>query len=163
VVDIETTGLSAAADEIIEIGALIVCADKIEAEFQALVRPKSRLPPAVKQLTGLTDEILEAKGEKLADAIGSFLKFIGSLPVISHNAEFDYGFLRKACGDSGLPLFSNPSIDTCELARRLVKGVVDYKLSTLAAHFKLNAGDGHRSLTDCLTTKQLYEKLNEIR
>jgi len=162
VIDVETTGLSPAQDEIIEIGALIVCAGEIESEFQALLRPKTHIVPAIERLTGLTRAMLEVEGKDLKDVMPALLQFIGPLPVISHNAEFDYGFLRAACDDCGLPLFSNPSIDTCELARRTVKGVRDYKLQTLSEHFRLNVVEKHRSLADCLATKQLYEKLNEM-
>lgn len=163
VIDLETTGLSPAHDEIIEIGALIVCAGQIEAEFQALLRPKARVSPEIERLTGLTEGMLEAEGEDLKEILPAFLQFIGPLPVVSHNAQFDCDFLRAACGDCGLPLFSNPSIDTCELARRTMKGTSDCKLQTLAEHFQLTVSAKHRSLADCLTTKQLYEKLNEMR
>lgn len=161
VVDLETTGLSPVRDEIIEIGALIVCGGQIESEFQMLIKPKEPVPPMIERLTGLTGDMLEIKGMATKEAIPALIRFIGALPVICHNAEFDYGFLRAACDDCGLPLFSNPSIDTCEMAKRTVKGVSDYKLQTLVKHFHLDAGEKHRSLADCLTTKQLYEKLNE--
>ncbi|MGJ4848970.1 type I-E CRISPR-associated endoribonuclease Cas2e [Bacillota bacterium Meth-B3] len=163
VIDLETTGLSPEHDEIIEVGALIVCAGQIEAEFQELLRPKARISPEIERLTGLTGALLEAEGKTLQEVMPAFLQFIGPLPVISHNAEFDCNFLRAACGDCELPLFSNPSIDTCELARRTVKDVPDCKLQTLAEHFQLTVSAKHRSLADCLTTKQLYEKLNEMR
>ncbi|HHV03049.1 MAG TPA: type I-E CRISPR-associated endoribonuclease Cas2 [Bacteroidales bacterium] len=162
-VDVETTGLSATEHEMIEIGAIIVRKGQIEAKFHSLVKPTAKIPPAITALTGLSDEILEREGKKLADVLPAFLTFAGDLPVVSHNANFDYGFLRFACKHYGLPLFSNQCVDTLALARRLVNDVKNYKLATLLDYFGIEANSMHRSIDDCLTTKQLYEKLIELR
>lgn len=98
----------------------------------------------------------------MADMPGTERSDLQALPVVSHNAEFDCNFLRAGCAAYGLPLFSNPFIDTCELARRIAKDAPDHKLQTPADHFQLSASGKRRSLADCLTTKQLYEKLNEM-
>jgi CRISPR-associated protein Cas2 len=163
VVDVETTGLSAAEHEIIEIGAITVGERQIEARFHALVKAKSSIPQPIKALTGISDEILQQEGRELAEVMPEFLAFAGDLLVVSHNSDFDYGFLRAACESCGLPLFSNQCVDTLALARRLVYDVKDYKLATLLDYFGIEANGAHRSEEDCLATKQLYEKLIEIR
>lgn len=163
VVDVETTGLSAVEHEVIEIGALLIKAGQIEAQFHTLVKTKSKIPPSVAALTGISDEMLEREGREMGEILPEFLVFAGDLPVVSHNADFDYGFLRSACERCGLPLFSNQCVDTLALARRLVDDVDNYKLATLLNHFKIEAKSQHRSMDDCLTTKQLYEKLIEIQ
>lgn len=162
VIDLETTGLSPVQDEIIEIGALIVCTGQIESEYQALVKPKMGIPKSIEQLTGLTAEHLANEGKELKGALSTLIQFVGTLPVVSHNVEFDFSFLRAACADCGLPLFSNAAIDTSDLARKNLKDVGDYKLQTLVQHLRLDVTGKHRSLADCLATKQLYEKLNEM-
>jgi CRISPR-associated protein Cas2 len=163
IVDVETTGLSAAEHEIIEIGAILVNNRQIEAEFHSLVKATTKIPQSIATLTGLTDIILKREGRELADVLTEFLMFAGDLPVISHNADFDYGFLRAACERCGLPLFSNQCIDTLALARRLVENMKNYKLSTLLNYFEIEVSGMHRSKDDCLSTKKLYEKLIEIR
>jgi DNA polymerase III epsilon subunit-like protein len=60
-------------------------------------------------------------------------------------------------------LFSNPCIDTLNLSRRLIDDVENYKLATLLEYFKIEVKDRHRSIEDCLSTKQLYDKLIEIQ
>ncbi len=162
VVDVETTGLSAEEHEIIEIGAIIVNNQQIEAKFHSLVRAKESISQVIAALTGLTDDILQREGRELAEITKEFLVFAGDLPVVSHNADFDYGFLRAACESCRLPLFSNQRIDTLALAKRLVDDVQNYKLKTLLTHFGIEASGAHRSLDDCFSTKQLYEKLNEL-
>ena len=163
VVDLETTGLSAAEHEIIEIGAILVNNRQIEARFHSLIKAKAKIPQSIATLTGLTDKILQQEGRELAEVVSEFLMFAGELPVISHNADFDFGFLRAACENCDLPLFSNQCIDTLALARRLLENMKNYKLVTLLNHFGIEMSGVHRSTEDCLSTKQLYEKLIEIR
>lgn len=163
VVDLETTGLSATEHEIIEIGAIKVSEQKIEARFHSLIKTKGGIPPSIRALTGISDEILQREGKDLADVLPKFLDFVGSLPVVSHNSDFDYKFLRAACEKCKLPLFSNLCVDTLALSRQLVENVTNYKLTTLLSHFGIHACNAHRTEDDCLSTKQLYEKLIEIR
>ena len=163
VVDLETTGLSPAEHEIIEIGAIKVNKQQIVERFHALVKTKAKIPKTITALTGLSDEILQREGRELVDILPEFFAFADDLPVVSHNADFDYGFLRAACENCGLPLFSNKCIDTLALARRLVDNVQNYKLTTLLKYFGIESDSAHRSMEDCCHTKQLYEKLIEIR
>jgi DNA polymerase III alpha subunit (gram-positive type) len=55
VFDLETTGLSAATDEIIEFGAIRVARNaKSHLTFQALVKPSRGVPVGISQLTGIS-------------------------------------------------------------------------------------------------------------
>lgn len=160
VFDIETTGLTVSEDEILEISALHILKGLIMGEYYALVKPEAaQIPKDIEKLTGITMELLEDEGIELKDALNGFLEFAGDLPTVSHNANFDYGFIRKACGNFGLKLFSNRCVDTLALAHRLAPDVKDFKLTTLAGFFCIDTEGAHRSHKDCIMTKQLYEKL----
>ncbi len=163
VVDVETTGLSSSEHDIIEIGAIKVLGTQVEAEFHALVKTDSPLPAVIQKLTGLSSEQLSREGRELSQVFPEFLAFAGDLPIVSHNVDFDFGFLRAASARLGLPLFSNRCIDTLALARRLVSDVENHKLSTLLVHFGIPSTGAHRTSDDCISTKQLYEKLIEIK
>jgi len=163
VIDVETTGLSAESDEIIEIGALKTDGAKTIAKFHALVKPGAALPAAIIQLTGITDALLAREGQPLEQALLAFLEFTGELPIVSHNAGFDFSFLRSACARCGLPLLSNRIIDTLALARRWVRDAQNYKLTTLLEHLHIPCENAHRSREDCANTLRLYLKLIEIR
>jgi DNA polymerase III epsilon subunit-like protein len=113
-------------------------------------------------LTGITYEQLLREGGDATATLTEFFEFIGDLPMVSHNADFDYGFIGAACKKAGLTPFNNRCIDTLTLARRRVKGVANYKLETLAKHFQFETGAAHRSVDDCLTTMRLYEELQKI-
>ncbi|MGI5878957.1 MAG: type I-E CRISPR-associated endoribonuclease Cas2e [Christensenellales bacterium] len=162
IVDVETTGLSEVANEIIEIGAIKVTDKIIESSFHALVKSRQSIPPSITTLTGITDEMLHREGRELSQVMPEFLSFAGDLPMVSHNIDFDFGFLRAACEKTGLPLFSNQCVDTLSLARRTISDAGNYKLSTLIEYFGIKVAGVHRSADDCLATKLLYEKLIEI-
>src|SRR2546423_15278723 len=68
VVDLETTGGSAAADAITEVGAVKVCGGELLGEFQTLVNPGRAIDPFVSVLTGITDSMVSA-----APDVGSVL------------------------------------------------------------------------------------------
>ncbi|MBT9174156.1 MAG: DNA polymerase III PolC-type [Syntrophomonadaceae bacterium] len=162
VLDIETTGVSVVEDEIIEIGAIVVNGGTIDKEFQSLVKVSKKIPASIESLTGITDQLIDKNGRELLEVLSEFVEFASDLLVVSHNVEFDYGFLRAACKRFDLPLFSNQCIDTLVLARRLVDDVKNYKLTTLLDYFKIEVKGRHRSIEDCLATKQLYEKLIKV-
>ena len=62
VVDIETTGFSPVANEIIEIGALKVVNNEVIDEFNVLIKIESKIPDNIVRLTGITDELLNDSG-----------------------------------------------------------------------------------------------------
>jgi CRISPR-associated protein Cas2 len=162
VLDVETTGLDRSKDEIIEIGAIMVKGGEVTAEFTQMLTIETELPPAISKLTGITDEQIKRNGRPPPDVLRELIAFIGSLPIVSHNVDFDIGFLRNACKKEGLPLPANRCVDTLALARRRIRDVADHKLGTLAEHFGIEGGGKHRGYDDCLTTKRLYEELMKL-
>ena len=55
--DLETTGLSPADAEIIEIGAVRVEAGEIVDRFQTYVKPRGEVPEEITGITGITEAI----------------------------------------------------------------------------------------------------------
>ena len=58
--DLETTGLDPTRDAIIEIGAVRFRGDRVEDEWSELINPGRPIPPAIVQLTGITDSMLSS-------------------------------------------------------------------------------------------------------
>ena len=58
VVDLETTGGSASASSITEVGAVKVRGGEVLGEFQTLVRPGEPIPVFIQVLTGITDAMV---------------------------------------------------------------------------------------------------------
>ena len=97
VIDIETSGLRPEEHEIIELGAVRVMEHRIVEKLSLLVKPQAPISPEIQKVTGITNEILDKEGVPLSLAMKQFLKFLRDYPVVSHNIEFDFRFLHKAC------------------------------------------------------------------
>lgn len=162
VIDIETTGLDHAADEILELGAVRVIDHEISESFSALLRTQAGVPPEISALTGITQEMVQQEGIDPTSALTQFWDFIGKSPIVGHNADFDLAFITKASAAAGIAVPRVPCSDTRVLAHRRVPDVADYRLDTLADYFGISITDRHRALADCITTFRVYEKLNEL-
>lgn len=96
VLDLETTGLSAATDEVIELGIVKFAYDRADDavvgvvdRLSALRQPWSPIPAEVTRITGIDDAMVaghEIDGEEVA----AFLD--GVDVVVAHNARFDRPF-----------------------------------------------------------------------
>jgi len=159
VVDLETTGFNPDADEIIEIGAIKMIGHEKTDVFNALVLSNNPIPASVSTFTGIDEHMIRETGESLNEVLASFSVFLGALPMVGHNIDFDKRFLLSAYAKCELSPLSNRCVDTLGLARRLVKGVENYKLETLATRFGIESSNNHRSVSDCDVTAQLYRKL----
>lgn len=161
VVDLETTGLDPEKDEIIEIGSLKIANGNVVDEFHALIRPSFGLPEEIKNLTGITSDDFEKDGMELSDAIDSMLFFMGSLPLVMHNADFDMSFIDAALERLDIDELDNECIDTLSLARKRMPHLTSYRLEDLAQALGLPSNGMHRAINDCRVTQGLLEVLVE--
>ena len=163
VIDVETTGFNNDKDEIIEFGAIKVHSGEIVEEFSVLVRPKKPLLPQITEVTGLTQMMLDENGVGLEQALNEFIKFVGTIPCVAHNAAFDYGFIRAACVKCKIKIFANRQFDTLIMAKKLLPNIRDRKLKTIAEYLGIDGSKFHRSIGDCMVTMQVFEKLKAIK
>jgi CRISPR-associated protein Cas2 len=159
VADVETTGLNPERDDLLEIGALKIINHEQAGSYNVLINTGKSVPSEITKLTGITTQMTVNQGIPLFDAMNGFVSFTDKLPIVAHNVDFDMGFILNACAECGFPLLTNRCIDTLSLARRLIKGLPNYKLGTLAKHFGITHDNAHRSIGDCQVTWLLYEKL----
>ena len=94
-VDVETTGLNPKEEKLIEIGAVKVVDGQIVERFQSFLHPGRPLQPRIVALTGITDEML-TDAPKPAEVMVKFKAFCEDLPIMGHNLQFDYAFIKKA-------------------------------------------------------------------
>lgn len=163
VVDLETTGLSATEDSVIELAALRVRQGVCKEEFSALIRCEKPIPASITALTGITEDILSREGVPCEQALCEFLNFIGTDRLVSHNAAFDSLFLQNLCRKCQKSVPANQWTDTLNLAKQMIDDVENYHLETLANYFSLEMEQTHRALEDCYLAQGIYEKLNEIQ
>ncbi len=159
VLDVETTGLSADRDSIIEICAVRIRDACIADEYHVYISQAEPLSDKIKLLTGIDDAVLQEHGIDRQSAISGLVKFIGRDAIVAHNAKFDLKFITAACIKSGMSEPKNRIIDTLEIARKYVEGVPNYKLSTLAEHFGIPKEHAHSARGDCVMEHRLYCEL----
>lgn len=156
VFDTETTGLKDQFDKIIEIGALKVVNNEVVEEFDVLINPEIDIPEIITNITGITNDMVKNE-KKIEEVLPLFLEFIGSMPVICHNAPFDIGFINTNLLRNHMEQLENQAIDTVELAKIYIPRAYNYKLETLKKYFHLEYGS-HRSVDDCKTTNYIYQE-----
>ena len=151
VVDIETTGFNHSNDRIIEIAAAKYEYGQLSAKFQALVNPGMLLPADIVQLTGITQAEVDG-APMLEDISADFLAFIGTLPLVGHNAvSFDIPFLSSQLQVDIL----NTVVDTLPMARGAFPRLPRFGLEYLKSVFEFDFGPAHRAMADVETTNAL--------
>jgi hypothetical protein len=137
--DVETTGLDAQSDEIIEIGAVMIRGGAVERRHW-LVRPRQPLPPVISALTGLTDDQLEGAAS-LDELKPELTALFSNVTVVAHNALFERSFLASLL--DGVPV-----LDSCELALVLFPELPSHSLDALVRWAGVARGTHHRALED---------------
>ncbi|MER2063187.1 MAG: PolC-type DNA polymerase III, partial [Alkalibacterium sp.] len=154
VFDVETTGLSAIYDNIIELAGVKMHKGNVVAEFQEFIDPGHRLSNTTINLTGITDEMVRgSKSEK--EVLKQFKTFTEGSILVAHNASFDMGFLNTAYKKHDMPMSELPVIDTLEFSRFINPSFKSHRLNTLAKRFKVSLEQHHRAIYDAQTTGQL--------
>ena len=153
--DLETTGLDAQKDAIIEIGAVKFQGGRTLDTFESYVNPQRRISPFIASLTGIRQRDLD-RADPIERVAASFISFVGASPLIAHNADFDLGFLRH----SGIDL-TNPVVDTYDLAYTIRPDSPSYSLENMAQHLELAHDRPHRALDDAIAAKMLFLNLLE--
>jgi DNA polymerase-3 subunit epsilon/ATP-dependent DNA helicase DinG len=150
-IDVETTGLQAGVDEIIEVAAVkFRGTGEILERYSTLVQPRQSLPLKITRLTGITPD--DVAGAPRFNAIGAdFARFIKTYPIVGHSVGFDLGMLRA----QGMN-FAQPVYDTFDLATLLLPQAPIYKLSALADGLGIPHPADHRALNDAEVSAQVF-------
>jgi DNA polymerase III epsilon subunit family exonuclease len=154
--DLETTGLHAEQDAILEIAAIKFQGTTILEKLETLVSPGRSIPFRVQRLTGITAK--HVAGAPSFESISRQLQqFLGDYPIVGHSIPFDAGFLRKR----GL-VRNNPLIDTFELATVMLPSLPGYNLGQVAEALDVPVSPGrHRAMVDTMLAMQVFLALHQ--
>jgi DNA polymerase-3 subunit epsilon len=159
VVDVETTGMRARADDrITEIAIVHVEGARVEVAFESLVNPGRPIPPRIAALTGISDAAVAGAPsfEAVADRVVAAL---AGRVFVAHNARFDWGFVQaEVARAQGFDL-RMPRLCTVRLTRRLVPELERRSLDSVMHHFGLETDRRHRAAGDALVTAQVLRRL----
>lgn len=93
VIDIETTGVNAGTDEIIDLGFLQFEGTKLVRSYTSLVRCQNPVSTFITKLTGITNEVLQKA--PLWNTVEPELLTLESHALLAHNANFEESFLKR--------------------------------------------------------------------
>ena len=93
--DLETTGIRADQSDIVEIGAVKFIDGHPHDPFGTLVNPGRPIPADATQVNGITDDMVRGQ-PPVENILTDLADYCGDLPLVAHNARFDYSFLKAA-------------------------------------------------------------------
>jgi DNA polymerase-3 subunit epsilon len=158
--DLETTGTQPGADAIVEIGAVRFNGSQTVASFGKLINPRVPIPVEASRVNGISDEMVKT-APQIDEVMQAFATFCGTLPLVAHNASFDYKFYLADVKRLQAPAPAGPVLDTLSLARKVFPGLANYKLWTLVRHFEFPSGTFHRAEEDSTYCGLLFAKIIE--
>jgi len=162
VLDTETTGLDPKdGHRLVEIGCIELVNHIATGEsYHQYINPERDVPAGAFEVHGLSAEFLSGF-PVFADVADAFVDFIGTAPLVIHNAAFDMGFLNselKRLNKPSLPM--SQSVDTVAMARKQFPGA-PASLDALCRRFEVDntARTRHGALLDAELLAEVYLEL----
>ena len=164
VFDTETTGLDVFNDDIIEIAAIRIKGGEVVGEpLDLYIETDKPILPMLGDKENPMYAIYHEKmstGELLSpfDALRRFLAYVGSSPILGHNANYDYNILdnnlQRYCNDT-MQAHDIHCFDSLKLIRLLAPSLHSYKLESLLETFHLAGVNSHQAIDDVKATVSL--------
>ena len=171
-VDCETTGLNPHRDDIIAIGAVRICGNRVltSERFELLVRPTRAISAEAVKVHGLRERDV-AQGVAIDEAMHRLLHFIGPRPLVGYYLEFDVALINRAI----FPLLGvrlpQPKVEVSALyydwkQRTLPPyqhgASIDLRLATLMADLALPTRTAHDAVNDATMAALAFVKLRRL-
>lgn len=154
VIDVETTGLSAAGgDRVLEIGiARLDEKGRIEPVLDTLINPGR--PVTATHVHGISGDMVE-DAPRFRDILPLIDDILAGTVISAHNAGFDLGFLREEYRRAGVKLpFIKPAC-TLILARRYLASLPSKSLESCRRHLGISDEGAHNALADAMAAAEL--------
>lgn len=160
--DLETTGLRPAKDQIISIGAVRSKDGHVD-NFYKLVNlePGHSISTDISRVTKLDSDLLRLKGTDLKDVLIDLKHFVDAMPIVGYNLQFDERFLQVAVITHKLIQFNNKMVDILPVVKKVDPFCDNYHLSTVLDRYNIKNDDPHNALADAKATMLLAKKLIE--
>ena len=157
IVDIETTGSHAKGHGITEIAVIITDGQQELERWESLIDPGLRIPLHITELTGITDEMVEA-APTFAAVADELEALLDDCVFVAHNVGFDYAFIRGHFETMGR-VWKRPKLCTVRLARKLLPGHASYSLGRICEDLGIANDARHRAMGDCAATTVLFHHM----
>ena len=165
--DTETTGFNPGLhDTMIEIGAVKMKNGAVIETFDELINPGVSIDSSITELTGITNNMVkDCPNEE--EVTKKFKEWIGDLPLVAHNAQFDKNMLESAYHKYNLGTLDNTILDTMIISQIINKDLKRHNLTALTKNYgiKFEESDGsssghhHRADYDAEFTGYMFFKM----
>ena len=169
VIDCETTGLNVRTDDVVTIAAIKIRGNRIltSEHFGAVVHPDSEMKTEAIKIHRLRQSDVEA-APIVWKVLPSFLRFIGSRPLIGYYVDFDVAMLDKYI----LPLVGielpNERIEVSRLyyerkyADAPPNTSIDLSFSAILKDLCIPSLSQHDAFDDALMTAMMFVQLRDL-
>lgn len=159
IVDVETSGVSAVFNRVIEIGILRIEDGVCVETYRTCINPGRAVSPWITALTGIRQEELDRAPhfEDVADTVERLLK---DAVFVAHNARFDYAFIKNEFKRAG-KRYAAKCLCTVRLSRALYPRAKKHDLSTIIARYGFACTERHRAFDDAHVLWQFLQYSHE--
>ena len=148
VIDVETTGLDASVDRVMEIAIIRFENGQVVDRYGQLVNPGIPIPADSMRITGIKDEDVkdQPRFEEIAHEVHRRLQDVG---LVAYNMSFDRGFIKAEL--ERLDLFwpsDSPTLDPLIFARQFFRNAPRKNLAAISKLLGIPLEEAHRAVHD---------------
>lgn len=160
IVDVETTGMRAGRDKVIEVGVVLVDNNKISKKWSTLVNPEKGINPYIISITGI-DPHKVRQAPTFAQIKNKLWDDLNGRTLVAHNVRFDYSFLKAEleCLDTS---YAPTQLCTVRLSRKLFPTTKGHGLDAIISRFNFSISNRHRALDDALILWQFLQQAEKM-
>jgi DNA polymerase-3 subunit epsilon len=146
-IDVETTGLNAAEDRVIEIAIIHMRSGEVIDRYSHLVNPGIPIPEEVIKLTGIQNDDIAGK-PAFAEIAADVRAHLEGKVVVAYNLSFDKGFVTAELERAGTTWPDGPMLDPLVFAREFQRNDGSKRLEAVAKRLGIELTDAHRAAAD---------------
>ncbi len=159
IIDIETTGQSAANGKITEVAIFVHDGFKVIDSFSSLINPECYIPDYIVTLTGINNEMVR-NAPKFYEVARRIVEMTNDRIFVAHNVSFDYRFIQEEFKRLGYD-YQRKTMCTVRMGRKFLPGHKSYSLGNICDELGISINGRHRAAGDALATVKLFEILLE--
>jgi len=157
IIDVETTGGKPTRNRITEIAIVLHDGEQVIDRWSSLVNPETYVPAGITELTGITQQMVDA-APRFYEIARQVVEMTEGAVFVAHNARFDYSFVREEFKRLGFT-YTRKQLCTVRLSRKAFPGLRSYGLSNLQKVLRIDNDARHRAMGDAMATAILLTKI----
>ena len=155
-IDVETTGLKAKTDRVVELALAGVADDgKVIWTWHSLFDPERPIPSESSAIHGIGDEHVK-RAPTFAQKADEIAARLDKKILLAHNLKFDVGFLNEELKRCGKNLPATLGIDTLKISRQVDRGERSHRLGDACRRYGIKLNNAHQATDDATAAAKLF-------